>query len=171
MNIRRIVVGLDGSTESAAALDWAIGVGKAFKAEIVAVHAVPYLAYAVGAIGMAPPVQYDPEWAAEIKREFEEEWSKPLGDSGLAYRTIIKDGRPAFAIAAVADSVDADLIVVGRRGRGGFAEILIGSTSHELTLRCKRPVLLISRVPAPDGAEVIRAGAGKEKSHGELGHL
>jgi nucleotide-binding universal stress UspA family protein len=47
-------------------------------------------------------------------------------------------------IADVADAVDADLVVVGRRGHGGVAELLLGSVSHELSHHCKRPVLLIS---------------------------
>lgn len=163
MNIRKIVVGLDGSAESAAALDWAIGVGRVFEAEIVAVHALPYLAYAVEAYGMAPPVQYEAEWAADMKRQFEEEWSRPLRESGLSWQTVLKDGQPASAIAAAADSVDADLIVVGRRGLGGVAELLLGSTSHELSLHCKRPLLLISRVPTTRRVKAAPARAVREK--------
>jgi hypothetical protein len=40
--------------------------------------------------------------------------------------------------------VGADVIVVGRRGRGGVAELLLGSVSHELVFHSKRPVLVIS---------------------------
>lgn len=146
LNIKRIVVGLDGSAQSAAALEWAIGFARAFNAEVVAVHAIPFLAYAAEFYGMAPPIQYDPEWAAEMKRQFEEEWCKPLRDSGLPYQMVLKNGRPASLIAETAESVGADLVVVGRRGLGGVAEVLLGSVSHELSLHCKRPVLLISEV-------------------------
>jgi nucleotide-binding universal stress UspA family protein len=66
--------------------------------------------------------------------------------SALPYRTVLTDGRPASVIAATAEAVDADLVVVGRRGLGGVAEVLLGSVSHELSLHCKRPVLLISEV-------------------------
>jgi nucleotide-binding universal stress UspA family protein len=47
-------------------------------------------------------------------------------------------------IAAVADREKADVVIVGRRGRGGVAELLLGSASHELVLHSKRPVLVIS---------------------------
>jgi nucleotide-binding universal stress UspA family protein len=146
LNLKRIVVGLDGSAQSAAALEWAIVFARTFSAEVVAVHAIPFSAYAVDFYGMAPPIQYDPEWAADMKRRFEQEWCKPLRESGLPYRTVLKDGRPASVIAATAEAVDADLVVVGRRGLGGVAEVLLGSVSHELSLHCKRPVLLISEV-------------------------
>jgi nucleotide-binding universal stress UspA family protein len=162
VNIKRIVVGLDGSTQSAAALEWAIGFARAFSAEVVAVHAIPFLAYAVDFYGMAPPIQYDPEWAAEMKRQFEQEWCKPLRDSGLPYRTVLKNTRPASLIAETAESVDADLVVVGRRGLGGVAEVLLGSVSHELSLHCKRPVLLISQLPtAPTRARAGVIGSRK----------
>jgi nucleotide-binding universal stress UspA family protein len=48
----------------------------------------------------------------------------------------------------VADRENADMVVVGRRGRGGVAELLLGSTSHELVLNSKHPVLVISAKPA-----------------------
>jgi nucleotide-binding universal stress UspA family protein len=44
----------------------------------------------------------------------------------------------------VADRENADIVVVGRRGRGGVAELLLGSASHELVLHSKHPVLVIS---------------------------
>ena len=61
----------------------------------------------------------------------------------------MEDGRPASVIATVADGIDADVIVVGRRGRGGVAELVLGSVSHELVLHSKRPILLISTAVQP----------------------
>lgn len=43
------------------------------------------------------------------------------------------------------DAGKADLVVAGRRGRGGVAELLPGSVSHEVVLHSKRPVLLVPR--------------------------
>jgi universal stress protein A len=146
-NIRRIVVGIDGSEPAKAALAWTIDLAKHVNADVVAVYAMQgpsAVEYAYGYQFVTPP-NLDDQWRGETQREFEEEWCKPLEDSGLAYRAIFEDGRAADVIASVAERFDADLVVVGRRGRGNVAELLLGSVSHELSHRCRRPVVLISR--------------------------
>jgi nucleotide-binding universal stress UspA family protein len=140
--IRRIVVGVDGSEASAAALKWAIRLAKAVGSQVIAVYAVDVPAYFPEPYGL--PVQFDPEWRAAIKSDFENKWCKPLSAAGVRYRTVMEDGRAASVVTAVADRENVDMVVVGRRGRGGVAELLLGSTSHELVLHSKRPVLVIS---------------------------
>lgn len=143
--IGRIVVGVDGSEHSEAAIGWAVRMAMGMGSEVVAVFAVAPPVYFDGGF-MAPvaPMQFDPEWRAGIKKEFEGQWCKRLRDAGIPYRAIMEDGRPASVIARVADRVNADVIVVGRRGRGGVAELVLGSVSHELVLHSKRPILVIS---------------------------
>ena len=143
--ISQIVVGVDGSEHAEAALDWAVRMAKGMRSEVVAVFAIsPPIYFDTGFVTAIAPPQFDPEWRAEMKEEFEGTWCKPLRDAGVQYRTVIEDGRPASVIATVADSIDADVIVVGRRGRGGVTELVLGSVSHELVLHSKRPILLIS---------------------------
>jgi nucleotide-binding universal stress UspA family protein len=162
--IKRMVVGVDGSEHGAQALDWAIQFAEPIKAEIIAVFAIAPTIYAGYNGGFGPavvPPELDPEWRSEMKTEFEQQWCRALADSGVTYRTVMEDGRPASVIAAIADREDADLVVVGRRGRGGVTELLLGSVSHELSLHCKRPVLLISHGPsAPDGKSAQAGPAG-----------
>jgi nucleotide-binding universal stress UspA family protein len=144
--IRRIVVGVDGSKHSESAVDWAARMAKGMGSEVVAVFAVaPPVYFETGYTAPVLPPEFDPEWRAEMKRELEGDWTKRLREMGVQYRTVMEDGRPASVIAQVADSVDADVIVVGRRGRGGVAELVLGSVSHELVLHSKRPILLISK--------------------------
>ena len=143
--IKRIVVGVDGSESSQAALRWAIRMAEGMGCRVTAVHALGVPSYFPEPFGV--PVQYDDRWREEMAQEFEK-WCKPLKASGVGYRTVMQDGRPASVIAAVAESDDADVIVVARRGRGGVAELLLGSVSHELALHSKRPVLLIEPEPA-----------------------
>lgn len=123
---------------------------KAMHSEVVAVFAIAPPLYFDTGYGIATiPVQYDEQWRSEMKKEFEEVWCKPLRDAGVEYRTVMEDGRAASVINEVADKDDADVVLVGRRGRGGVAELLLGSVSHELVLHCKRPVLVISTPPKP----------------------
>ena len=146
--IGRIVVGVDGSEHSEAAIKWAVRMAKGMGSEVVAVFAIAPPVY-FDASFMAPvvPPQFDEEWRAGMKKEFEEQWCKSLRDAGIRYQTVLEDGRPASVIAQVADRVKADVIVVGRRGRGGVAELVLGSVSHELVLHSKRPILVISTEP------------------------
>ncbi len=143
--IRRIVVGVDGSEHAAAALATSAGLARSLGAEIVAVHAVPPPATAEYGFDLFPtvPPELDPAWRAEVRRQLEEEWCRPLEEAGVPYRTVERDGRPATVIREVADEEEADLVVVGRRGRGRVAELLLGSVSHELSHTCQRPLLLI----------------------------
>jgi nucleotide-binding universal stress UspA family protein len=140
--VRRIVVGLDGSESSAAALKWAVRLAKGMGSQVTAVYAIDVPTYFPQPYGT--PIQFDDEWRAAMKADFENKWCKPLKVSGVRYRTVMEDGRAASVIAAVADRENADVVVVGRRGRGGVAELLLGSASHELVLHSKRPVLVIS---------------------------
>ena len=140
--IRRIVVGVDGSEPSAAALKWVVQLAKGLGSHVIAVYAVDIPAYFPEPYGL--PVQFDTEWRAAVKEEFENKWCKPLKVTGIRYRTVMEDGRAASVINDVADRENADMVVVGRHGRGGAAELLLGSTSHELVLHSKHPVLVIS---------------------------
>jgi nucleotide-binding universal stress UspA family protein len=73
----RLLVGLDGSRDSAHALAWAIKLARDLDAEILAVHVVPVPAYPVPQFGEGA----DPEierWAEDIRTAFEEDWCAPL---------------------------------------------------------------------------------------------
>lgn len=151
--IRRIVVGVDGSEHAEAAVEWAVRMAKGMGSEVIAVFAIaPPTYFETGYTAPLVPVQFDPEWRAQVEKEFADDWCKQLRSAGVQYRTVIEDGRPASVIAKVADSLDADVVVVGRRGRGGIAELVLGSVSHELVLHCKRPILLISTAVQPRSA-------------------
>jgi nucleotide-binding universal stress UspA family protein len=145
----RLLVGLDGSEGSAAALHLAIKLARAIDAEITAMHVFqfpyPVLAPMAGgaAMGIGGEVGSLEESTREsVKQAFETEWCAPLRDAGVRYREVFGDGRPGEQLKGAAERDNVDLIVVGRRGLGSLAELLAGSVSQYLVHRAERPVLI-----------------------------
>src|SRR5438094_3731824 len=119
--IKRIAVGVDGSTQSEAALEWTIGLARALRAEVIAVHATDLPSIRSDAYGI--PIQFHDGWRKTIKAQFENVWCKPLHRSRIRYRMVMKNGRPATAISGVVETENAGIIVVGRRGRGVASQL------------------------------------------------
>ena len=143
MELDRIVVGVDGSSNSTVALAWTAGLAALVDAEVVAVHAVGLLEASEG--GEPQPSQPHRE---EIRHRFESEWCAPLDDAGVPARRLLRDGSPVSVLLEVADEVDADMVVVGSRGVGAFPQMLLGSTSTQVAQASTRPVIII---PAATG--------------------
>jgi len=112
-------------------------------AEVVAVYALDIPVALPDPYTM--PLYLDDKVRRGIESDFVNKWCRPLKTAGVRYRAILQDGRPASVIMDVADKEKADLIVVGRRGRGEVAELLLGSVSHEVVLHSRHPVLLVPR--------------------------
>lgn len=146
--IQKIVVGVDGSSNSRAALEWAIALARPLSAEVVAVHAVGLLAH----LGSGPPVPAQTH-LEELRSVFETEWCAALTRSGIRHRMCCVDGAPATALLEAVQREDADLAVVGRRGSGGFTELIMGGTSHQLAERC--PCLLLVVPDQADGSAPV----------------
>jgi nucleotide-binding universal stress UspA family protein len=139
VKLDRIIVAVDGSDNSLAAVGWAAGLAEATGAEVVAVHAVGLLEQLdeEGA-----PVASQPH-RDEIQRQFEVTWCAPLDQASVRCRRLLRDGNPVSVLLAVADEEDADLLVLGSRGLGGYPEALLGSTSTQVAQHSSRPVTIV----------------------------
>lgn len=137
MKLDRIVVAVDGSENSLAAVDWVADLAEATGAEVVAVHALGLLEHLDDE---AVPAQ---SHRGEIGQLFESTWCVPLDRDGISCRRVLRDGNPVSVVLSVADEEDADLIVLGSRGFGGFPEQLLGSTSTQVAQRSRRPVTIV----------------------------
>jgi nucleotide-binding universal stress UspA family protein len=138
MKLDRILVAVDGSDNSLAAVVWVAGLAAATRAEVVAVHALGLLDRLDG--GEQVPSQANRD---EITRRFEDDWCAPLDAAGVRSRRIVRDGNPVSVVLAAADDEDVDLIVLGSRGLGGYPELLLGSTSTQVAQHSSRPVTIV----------------------------
>ncbi len=143
MTSSKIIVGVDGSSHSGRAVQWCADHAAALDAEVIAVHVIDFPTYDGPGISPFPIPALTPAQREEIRDIVTHEWCKPLANAGVVYRGVLMDGDPVAALMAAAKSEHADLVVTGRRGRGGFAELILGSTSHELTHYLDRPLLIV----------------------------
>jgi nucleotide-binding universal stress UspA family protein len=141
----RIVVGVDGSEHSAAALRFAIEEGRLRGATVVAVHAWTFVpSPPLGAPDLlAVPVgdvvgDLDAERTA-AERAFDGMLAAVDGGAEVEQRLV--EGEPAEALLSQAK--DADLVVVGSRGRGGVASALLGSVSNHVIQHATCPVVVV----------------------------
>lgn len=151
--VRRVVVGLDGSPNSQAALDYAAALARPLGAEVVAIYALMPLEYVYAPHPLALPVQFDEQALQSLQGQLEDEWCRPLREAGIRYRARVITGRPSTVLEDAAREEGADLIVVGRRGRSAARELLAGSVSHELSHRSEIPVLIVNL----DRSEAVKA--------------
>jgi nucleotide-binding universal stress UspA family protein len=143
MTSAKIVVGADGSESSKRAIAWCAANAGALGCEVVVVHAIDFPIY----LGAGFPHMQLPEVTEAQHKELRDvatgEWCKPLADAGVANRVVMREGFAAEVIIETARQEDAQLVVTGRRGRGGFAELVLGSTSHALTHHVDRPLVIV----------------------------
>lgn len=136
-----IVVGIDHSTEAKAALRFALEEARFRRARLLAVHAIDgfgtyrSLAVDVSAVHGA---------AEELLENVTSDVNGEAGDVEIERRVV--EGAPGAAL--VAESRGADLLVVGSRGHGGFAGLLLGSVSQQCAHHAECPVVIVR---APSG--------------------
>ena len=133
----RIVVGIDGSKHSEAALDWAIDEADRHGADLVVLHAWEY-PYGMTSEGLAPSADFAPVDAAVVLDTAVEHARERM--AGRVHRRLVEGGATQ-SLLDVAD--DVDMLVVGSRGRGGFRSMLLGSVAHAVSAHASCPVVVV----------------------------
>jgi nucleotide-binding universal stress UspA family protein len=141
--IDAIVVGVDGSDSSRAALRWAHDEAAHHGASLTVVAA-----WHLPTLPMAPPFGALPDegYAAQPKRtalEVLEELVAGLErhEPAVDVRTMIVEGNPAKVLIERSD--ECDLLVVGSRGLEGFSGMLLGSVSQHVVAHAHCPVVVV----------------------------
>jgi universal stress protein A len=140
--IRRIVVPIDFSETSDAALDTAIAYAAFHKAEVSLVNVLRTTDYVMGS-GMFL-------WTADMLRQAEDEARQTLElraaivrKAGVSVDLAVLNGIPEGEIVHYAEGVGADLIVMGTHGRTGLSRIAMGSVAERVVAHAPCPVMLV----------------------------
>jgi nucleotide-binding universal stress UspA family protein len=148
-----IVVGVDGSAPSLAALRWAADEARLRDGRLVAVHAWVFIPPApLAEPGLAPIPAGDLTGQLEAQRDAAEaELDAALADAfpepaPVDVERKLVDDDPAEVLER--EGKTADLIVVGSRGRSGIAAALLGSVSRHVVDHAACPVVVV-KAPAP----------------------
>ncbi len=166
-----VVVGVDGSAGARAALRWALAEARVRQAPLRIVHAWTY-GFAGGAaagdayfgyLASYPPLGNDVSDA--LHQAAEDVLTAAIaevvdGDEGVQIeRQLIEGGAAQILVGAVGKD---DLLVVGSRGHGGFADLLLGSVSLQCVHHAPCPVVVVhlpKDAPADDDGPAASAAS------------
>jgi nucleotide-binding universal stress UspA family protein len=136
-----IVIATDGSPQAREAVEYGLDLAAEEHADAVLLQVMPPVDWArldrggvVHPLSEVVPLQRAPALDDAERRAFAR---------GVAARSEIVAGNPADEIVAYADSIGADLIVMGSRGRGAVAGTLLGSVSRDVLHESRTPVVVV----------------------------
>lgn len=129
-----IVVGIDGSPGADQALRWAIDEARQWNAELDVVIAWSYLDQR--------STEFDPDYSeADVRATVDAALARVGGAEGV--NIVVSPVNELPARALLDRAAEADLVVVGSRGLGGFKGLLLGSVSHQVVSHSRTPVVIV----------------------------
>jgi nucleotide-binding universal stress UspA family protein len=147
--MKKIVVATDGSPSADEAVRFGLELAAEQQAEVTFVHVAPLLDPAPSLLGWPGAVPHELTHAEEVPLEAA---AQLAAEQGVPARTALVAGDAVDEIVALADSIGADLIVVGSRGRGALGSTLLGSVSRGVLHESRRPVLVVRGAKLPAAA-------------------
>ena len=138
---KTIVVGVDGSPGSRTALNWAAAEAADHGADLVVVNVWEHtLLPPAGSVSVSE--HYVPDPSQRTAEDLVQVIKEELGDEPpVLVQPVVKQGRPAKVL--IEESANADLLVVGPRGHGGFVGLVLGSVSQHVAAYAKCPVTVV----------------------------
>ncbi|MEU3648823.1 universal stress protein [Lentzea sp. NPDC034063] len=157
-----LVVGFDGSDSGQRAIQWATAEAHLREHPLLLVHA--HLAGSTSGWGTIAA----PGWGvaaaafddAHVRSEIQAQLDRTARECRMRARAldvaaVVAEGQSPFALVDAANTVDAELLVVGSSGLGPLLRAMFGSTAADLTDRTDRPVVVVHDHPAAEGPVVV----------------
>ena len=141
--ISTVVAGVDGSDGSRRAAQAAAAIARHWEAalKLVTVVRTPEGWWGIG--GAPPSPEALSQALVEGQQKVLKEVEEHLHLEGVNYETVEELGEPVSRLIAVCESVEADLLVIGRRGAGLAERVILGSTADRVTHLAPCPVMVV----------------------------
>lgn len=151
----RVVVGVDGSSQSLAAVDWAVAEVRARPRRLHLLYACGWslvdLSFGGNGLRLQPPTT-TPEWVDLLAEKILAEAAGRV-DINVPVTTEVSTDLPGRALLTASQT--AGLVVLGSKGVGGFAGLLVGSVASQVTSHGRCPVVVVRDAAVPDGPVVV----------------
>ena len=131
-----IVVGIDGSDHSINAYHWALDEARRRGANLTAVFA-----WEMPMIGIPGAFDRD-ELERSAQHYLNEQLDGQADTDGVTVHRVVAQGDPSASLMEACKRLDAEMLVLGSRGRGGFAGLLLGAVGQECASHAPCPVLI-----------------------------
>ncbi len=142
IDLKRILVPTDFTETSDHAIDWALGLAAKVGAAVTVMHGytLPIIGFPDATIIATPSIA---SHIADASQAALDAAVKSLAARGFVVESMLREGVIWEEINAVAESIHADLIVIGTHGRKGLARALLGSVAENVIRTATRPVVSI----------------------------
>ncbi|MGH2413386.1 MAG: universal stress protein [Microcystaceae cyanobacterium] len=152
MGYQKILVALDRSSHSQTLFDHALDIAKKDGASLMLFHCLPIESrgttayapfYGEELLHFSQAIREMLEKETEVVRQWLADYCQTATDQGIATEWDWKIGEAGYWIGELAHTWNADLVVIGRRGRRGLAEIFLGSVSNYVVHHVSCSVLVV----------------------------
>jgi nucleotide-binding universal stress UspA family protein len=138
-----IVVGVDGSEAAIDAVRVAVDLARARSARLYIVTVVRPPEGWWGIVGSPPTAEAMGDSLSDAQRNVLDRALRAVDLTGVEYETQEEIGEPSSRLIDVCTRVDADVLVVGRRGAGLLRRMMVGSVANHLVHEAPCPVLVV----------------------------
>jgi len=142
IEIRRILVPVDFSEHAEAVVDWAAHLAEEHGSQIVLLHVYHLPVEFRQVEGAYLPADFWTSMKDAAKEELSQ-YGERLRERGLDVKEVTREGYPATAIEEEIEEINADLVIIGSRGRTGLAHLLLGSIAERVVQKARCPVLTV----------------------------
>jgi nucleotide-binding universal stress UspA family protein len=152
---RSIVVGVDGSSGARAAAHYAAAIAQRHHTTLTLVHVFETVFHGYGPVGLAGSYAASEEHLREPAERLLAETVNDIESShpGVKVDSHLQTG--GVAARLIDESEEAQLTVVGCRGMGGFANLMLGSVSAQVATYGHGPIIVVRPAAAPDGPVLV----------------